>query len=133
MSDNNSHSSAGQKLESSRDHAKKALDAAAEAGSAVGETVKKHAKAAYETGREHLGAAARDLGEAANASYKDLRGKAAHRADEFKDRANTLLDDTAARARECQTEAEAYIRQNPLQSVAIAVGVGFILGIMLRR
>ncbi|MBU6183256.1 MAG: DUF883 family protein [Verrucomicrobia bacterium] len=132
MSDNNSHS-AGQKLESSREHAKKAIDAAAEAGSAVGETIKKHAKAAYETGREHLGAAARDLGEAANATYGGIRDKATHGADELKHRANSFAEDAAARAKECQTEAEAYIRQNPIQSVAIALGIGFILGIVLRR
>ena len=132
MSDNNSHS-AGQKLESSREHAKKAIDAAAEAGSAVGETIKKQAKTAYETGREHLGAAARDLGEAANATYGGIRDKATHGAGELKHRANSFAEDAAARAKECQTEAEAYIRQNPIQSVAIALGIGFILGIVLRR
>ena len=48
-------------------------------------------------------------------------------------KANHLLDDASVYAQSYQTEAEAYIRENPLQSVGIALGVGFLLGIIIRR
>ena len=133
MSDTNDNNIAAKKLESSSEHAKKALDAAAEAGRAVGETVKKHAKSAYDAGREHLGAAAKDLGEAASASYGDIRDQARTKADEFRGRAQSVYSDASAYAQDYQSEAEAYIRSNPLQSVGIALGVGFLFGLILRR
>jgi ElaB/YqjD/DUF883 family membrane-anchored ribosome-binding protein len=133
MSEIHDNTIASKKLESSSEHAKKALDAATEAGRAVGENVKKQAKAAYDAGREHLGAAAKDLGEAANATYGDLRDQAKSKADELRGRAHSAYSDATARAQDYQTEAESYIRENPVQSVAIALGVGFVLGLILRR
>jgi ElaB/YqjD/DUF883 family membrane-anchored ribosome-binding protein len=122
MSETLDNNIVSKKLESSSDHAKKAIDAATEAGRNVGDNAKKEAKAAYETGREHLGAAAKDLGEAASATYDNVR-----------DRANSLYSDAYDRAHDYQTEAENYIRENPIQAVAIAAGVGFLLGVLLRR
>ena len=122
-----------QKLESSTEHAKKALDAAASAGRVVGETVKAQAKQAYEASRGHLGAAAKDLGEAASSTYQDLRDQARVKTEDLRYRANHLLDDATDYAQTYQTEAEAYIRENPLRSVGIALGVGFLLGIIIRR
>jgi len=133
MSDNNDNNIAAKKLESSSEHAKKAIDAAAEAGRVVGETVKKHAKAAYDTGREHLGAAAKDLGEAATATYGDFREQAKYKAEELRGRAQSAYSNAYDYAQDYQGEAEAYIRANPLQSVGIALGVGFLLGLILRR
>jgi len=122
MSETLDNNIVSKKLESSGEHAKKAIDAAAEAGRALGDTAKKQAKAAYDTSREHLGAAAKDLGEAASATYDNVRG-----------RASSICSDAYDRAHDYQTETENYIRENPLQAVAIAAGVGFILGILLRR
>ena len=133
MSDNNDNNIAAKKLESSSEHAKKALDAASEAGRVVGETVKKHAKAAYDAGREHLGAAAKDLGEAASATYGDFRDQAKTKAEQLRGRAQSAYTDATACAQDYQSEAEAYIRANPLQSVGIALGVGFLFGLILRR
>lgn len=42
------------------------------------------------------------------------------------DRAQTKATDTAA-------EAEAAIRRNPLSAMAIALGLGFLFGVMTRR
>lgn len=124
---------AGQKLESSTEHAKKAIGAAADATKAVGSTVKKQAQSAYETGKEHLTAAAKDLSEAATATYQDIKKQASAKTDEVKGRAQAALGEASTRAKTYQEEAESYIRQNPLQSVGIAVGVGFLLGIIFRR
>lgn len=47
--------------------------------------------------------------------------------------ANDKLHSAQAGAKESAKEAEEAIRRNPLQAVAIAIGVGFLFGIMTRR
>lgn len=123
----------GKKLESSADHAKKALDAATEATRAVGDTVRKQAQSAYDAGKEHIGAAAKDLGDAAASGYGDLRHQARAKADEYRNRAQSAWDDASSCAHSCQDQTEDYIRENPLQSIGIALGIGFVLGIIFRR
>jgi ElaB/YqjD/DUF883 family membrane-anchored ribosome-binding protein len=124
---------AAKKLESSTEHAKKALDAATEATKAVGQTVKQHAQVVMEVGKEHLSAAAKDLGEAASATCEDMRGIAKTKADEIQCKAKAAWGDATTRAQSYQSETESYIRENPLKAVGIAVGVGFLLGVIFRR
>ena len=133
MSEHTEEKIAGKKFESSTEHAKKALDAAAEASRAVSNTVKRQAQVAYETGKEHITAAAKDLGEAASATYEDLRGQAKIKADAYKDKAQAAWGDASSRAQTYQSDTESYIRENPLKAVGIAVGVGFLLGVIFRR
>ena len=47
--------------------------------------------------------------------------------------ANEKLNTAQASAMESAKEAEDAIRRNPLQAVAIAIGVGFLFGILTRR
>jgi ElaB/YqjD/DUF883 family membrane-anchored ribosome-binding protein len=47
--------------------------------------------------------------------------------------ANDKLHSAQAGAIESAKEAEDAIRRNPLQAVAIAIGVGFLFGVMTRR
>ena len=47
--------------------------------------------------------------------------------------ANDKLHSAQAGAMESAKEAEEAIRRNPLQAVAIAIGVGFLFGVMTRR
>lgn len=136
MSEKNSQdkgSLANQKLESGAEHAKKALDAASEAGKQVGETVRQQAQTAYDAGREHLTAAAKDLSTAANVKYQEIRSQAKDTAEDYRQRAKSALDDASARAQSFQGDTESCIRDNPLRAVGIAVGVGFILGVLFRR
>ena len=121
------------KLGSSAEHAKQALSAATEATKAVSETVKKQAQSAYEVGREHLTAAAKDVSEAATAKYAELRGQARTVADQYKGRAQGALSDASVKASNFQTDAESYIRSYPLKAMGIAVGIGFVLGVVFRR
>ena len=95
--------------------------------------MKKHAQTAYEAGREHLTAAAKDVSEAATAKYGEIRGQAQNLAEDYKGRAKTAFDGAAVRAQDFQGETESYIRENPLKAVGIAVGVGFVLGVIFRR
>lgn len=117
-----SKSEVTKKLESGAEHAKKAMEAATEAGKAVGETVKKHAHTVIETGKEHLGAAAKDIGGAASATYDQIRGQARQVATDYRSKAENF-----------QGEIESYVRENPLKAVGIALGAGFLLGVILRR
>jgi ElaB/YqjD/DUF883 family membrane-anchored ribosome-binding protein len=47
--------------------------------------------------------------------------------------AGTQLNRAQDKARETAYEAEEAIRRNPLQAVAIAVGLGFLFGVFTRR
>ncbi len=47
--------------------------------------------------------------------------------------ANDKLNRAQAGATETAKEAEDAIRRNPLQAVAIAIGVGFLFGVLTRR
>jgi ElaB/YqjD/DUF883 family membrane-anchored ribosome-binding protein len=47
--------------------------------------------------------------------------------------ANKQLNRAQDKAMATASEAEEAIRRNPLQSVAIAVGVGFLFGVLTRR
>lgn len=47
--------------------------------------------------------------------------------------AGTQMNRAQDKARETAYEAEEAIRRNPLQAVAIAVGLGFLFGIFTRR
>ena len=120
MSDTNSEEkhAAAKKLESSTEHAKKALDAASEAGKAVGETVKKQAQTAYDAGREHLTAAAKDLGDAASVKYKEIRGKAQTVTEDYKGRAKSALDEATAKAQNFQGATSATNLSRPLASLS---------------
>jgi ElaB/YqjD/DUF883 family membrane-anchored ribosome-binding protein len=47
--------------------------------------------------------------------------------------AGTQINRAQDKARETAYEAEEAIRRNPLQAVAIAVGLGFLFGVFTRR
>jgi len=122
MSESTQSSEAAKKLESGAEHAKKAIGAAAEAGRAVTETVKKHAQSVLDTGKEHLGAAAKDIGDAATAKYGEIR-----------EQALTVAGDYKTKAKNFQSDVESYVRENPLKALGVAIGVGFVLGVLIRR
>jgi ElaB/YqjD/DUF883 family membrane-anchored ribosome-binding protein len=67
----------------------------------------------------------------------DKAAGAAHRANDkaadLADRGRELCDDTMDKADAWMAQARAYVREKPLQSIAIAVGAGWLLGRILRR
>jgi Uncharacterized conserved protein len=124
---------AGQKFESGTAHAKAALEETTAAAKEVFETGKKRAQTAIASSKEHLSKAAKDLSEAANVKYKNIREQAASKAEEYKGRAREALSGATTKAQTLQDETEQYIRDNPLQAVGIALGVGFVIGLIMRR
>jgi ElaB/YqjD/DUF883 family membrane-anchored ribosome-binding protein len=69
----------------------------------------------------------------ARAAATEMRGAATEVARELKERAGALAGQWRDKARQVQKEVEHYVREHPTKSVLAAVGVGFVLGLMLRR
>lgn len=93
----------------------------------------KQAAEKLESSKTHATAAAAELKDAATAKLQDLRDTLNERAGQYRERANQVWSDTAGRARTFGEDSEEYIRENPLQAIGIALAVGFVLGVILRR
>lgn len=59
--------------------------------------------------------------------------KASEKAAEVSERSRQMYDQTVDRADEWLEQARDYVREKPVQSVAIALGAGWLLGRILRR
>jgi ElaB/YqjD/DUF883 family membrane-anchored ribosome-binding protein len=64
---------------------------------------------------------------------EQLKVAATEKAAHVKDVAHQQWDETRVRAREIHVTAEDYIRQNPTTAVLGALGVGFLIGLIVRR
>ena len=78
---------------------------------------------------ELLGATAASGGEKVAAA----RAKMAERLADAKDRLTSLQQTVVERTRATAKATDDYVRGNPWQSVAIAGGVGFVLGFLVTR
>jgi ElaB/YqjD/DUF883 family membrane-anchored ribosome-binding protein len=89
-------------------------------------------------------AKAAELRTAAAAKADELRGVAAAKAGEFRSAANATANDLRGKAgdawgdakvhaRTYQEDGVAYIRENPTRALLIALGAGFVLGLMVRK
>jgi ElaB/YqjD/DUF883 family membrane-anchored ribosome-binding protein len=54
-------------------------------------------------------------------------------AEDYRDKAEQSWDDTKVRVRTWQEEGEEYVRENPMKAVFTALGIGFVLGLMVRH
>lgn len=62
-----------------------------------------------------------------------LKSVATEKATHFKESATEQWQDTRVKAKELQVTAEDYIRQNPTKCVISALGLGFLIGLIVRR
>ncbi len=74
-------------------------------------------------------ARAHDLRDSAGTAAAELKEKAG----EFKDYADETFQEARARCADLRVEAEKYAREKPLQALLTAFGVGFVVGLILRR
>jgi ElaB/YqjD/DUF883 family membrane-anchored ribosome-binding protein len=99
---------------------------------------------AAQSGQDHLRTAVGDLKEAASAKVEDirqaagqkvdeLRGAAQGKAQELRGVAESTWSDASSQVKSWQAEGEAYVRKNPTKAVLIALGVGLLLGLLLRK
>lgn len=63
----------------------------------------------------------------------DAATRASEKAGEYRQRGRDGYDDAKERADEWLEVARDYVREKPVQSVAIALGVGWLIGRILRR
>jgi ElaB/YqjD/DUF883 family membrane-anchored ribosome-binding protein len=92
--------------------------------------------AAGEKAREFVQTAevkAAELKDKAAESVQHFKETAAERAQQFKASASDQWHESRVRAREIQLTAEDYIRENPTKCVLSALGVGFLIGLIVRR
>ena len=83
--------------------------------------------------RSDVAEISKTLGDLGRGQVTDLRSRAERQAAELRARGRETADEVAARAREAEHQAEDYIRENPLQALAIAAGLGLLVGWLTRR
>lgn len=62
-----------------------------------------------------------------------LKSAATDRAQHLRESATEQWQDTRVKAKEIHVTAEDYIRQNPTKCVLSALGIGFLVGLIVRR
>ena len=67
--------------------------------------------------------------ESASTAATDIKEKA----DEFRQYADDTLHEARARCADLRVEAEKFAREKPVQALATAFGIGFVLGLLMRR
>jgi ElaB/YqjD/DUF883 family membrane-anchored ribosome-binding protein len=99
---------------------------------------------AAESGKDHLRATVGNIKEAASAKAEDMRQAAGQKAEELREAAQgkaqelkgtaeSAWSDAKSRMSNWQAEGEAYVRANPTKSVFMALGLGLVLGLTLRK
>jgi ElaB/YqjD/DUF883 family membrane-anchored ribosome-binding protein len=87
--------------------------------------------------QDHLRAAAGDLKEAAAAKVENTRQAVEQKADELRGAAQGKAQELRGAAESAWSDArskgEAYVRDNPTEAVLIALGLGLLLGLLLRK
>lgn len=67
--------------------------------------------------------------ESASTAATDIKEKA----DEFRQYADDTWQEARARCSDLRVEAEKFAREKPVQALATAFGIGFVLGLLMRR
>ena len=97
-----------------------------------------------QSGKEQLKAAAEDLKAAAAGKIEDLRKTAGQKTEEWRKAAEEKAKEASRAAEHAWSSAtskgqdwliqgEDYVRKNPAQAVLLALGVGIVVGIRLRK
>lgn len=84
------------------------------------------AKAKFEAGKDHAAQAASELKEAAMLKAREVKDTAMHKVDDVRRRVESSVNDVRSRC-------EARTRSQPVNSLLLAFGAGFFLGLVLRR
>ena len=96
------------------------------------EASKSHALQAAEELREAASQKAAEIKDAARERAGNLRELASDKASEARAYAEDRYEEMRSVADEYRIEGERYVRENPAKSVLIALGIGFVIGRILR-
>ena len=94
--------------------------------------VKAHARRAADALRAAAESKARELQERAQTRARELRETATARAGEFFGDAERAYGEARGRAQTMQEDGATFVREKPLQALAVAVLTGFFLGTFFR-
>jgi ElaB/YqjD/DUF883 family membrane-anchored ribosome-binding protein len=83
--------------------------------------------------KERAVGSAQQFRESAVEKASAFKAVASEKAQYLKDSASEQWEDTRVKAKELQVTAEDYIRQNPTKCVISALGLGFLIGLIVRR
>jgi ElaB/YqjD/DUF883 family membrane-anchored ribosome-binding protein len=64
---------------------------------------------------------------------EDLKSAAGETVGEYREKAAQVWDDARDRVRTFKQDAEQYVRENPNTAVFWALGIGFVLGLIIYR
>ena len=62
-----------------------------------------------------------------------LESATANVAEDYRDKAEQSSNETIVRVHTWQEEGEEYVRENPMKAVFTALGIGFVLGLIVRH
>ena len=54
-------------------------------------------------------------------------------AEDYQDKTERSWNETKVRVRTWQQEGEEYVRENPMKAIFAALGIGFVVGLMIRH
>ena len=100
---------------------------------ASGADPKSQAAEAADELRSAVASSASQFGEAVERQASRVKEAAAGRAGQLRQAAETGWEEAKVKMQDLFQEGEAYVRENPVKSVATALGVGFVLGLLFRR
>lgn len=83
--------------------------------------------------RVHAVQAAEDLKNAVEAKGRELLHAADEKGAILKEKAGHAYTDAKQKMETMRKDTEVYVKENPLTSVCIALGAGFVLGMLARR
>ena len=87
----------------------------------------------FQTIRDDITTLSRLLREIGEAKAGEKRDAALAEAEALLDRSRAILDKGRVRTREATASIEDHIREKPVQSALVALGIGFLVGIFTRR
>ena len=76
---------------------------------------------------------AQQFREFAGSKASDLKETTSVKAQQLKQAAGEQMQQSRVKAREVHADTEEYIRQHPTKSVLTALGIGFVIGLAIRR
>ena len=89
--------------------------------------------AQIETLRKDISAITQTVGDLAKSKVANVKHDARTKAAQAQEKGAAMASDAQAQLAELGAEATSYVRRNPVQSLAIAAGLGLMVGFLSRR
>jgi len=129
MSDNTFPSEAAPSSMTAVERANQLKEAAAERAQALREQAATKAEELKKT----TSVKGEELKEVAVQKAQQLKEVATEKTAQLRETASVQFDTTKVKAKEIQGQVEDYINENPTKSALIALGTGFVLGLLMRK